>query len=236
MNRSLTLSIPSPCEQKWTSFTTAQGGGFCSACSKIVVDFTEMSDEQMIDYFQRSNGKTCGRFLPGQLKTFALRPPVKIQPGWMLLRAGAMSIVLLAVSKPSGAQNPTQKTTTELASSYTIPTDTTGLTFKGIVTSADDHSALPGVNVVLKGTPVGTSTDIDGRFTLPQKVKKGDVLVFSFIGLTTKEYRVDGKKDAGFEVPMQLCMDYDVMGEVQVDGLYNEKRPRGLWSRVKALF
>ncbi|HEY0653056.1 MAG TPA: carboxypeptidase-like regulatory domain-containing protein [Chryseosolibacter sp.] len=233
MNRDLTLSIPNRCTQNWNSFTQVEGGGFCSSCSKVVVDFTGMTDKQIIDYFKNVTGETCGRFQPHQLKTFTVHESPRVRPGWMLLKAGFISLSLLAIARPSSAQLPKAKQKTEMPSSYRITQDS--ITFRGVVTSSDDGSPLPGVNVVLKGSVIGTVTDAEGRFEFPKSLRKDDVLIFSFIGLTTKEYKVDGKKDAGLEVPMQLCMDMDVMGGVQVEGIYVEER-RGFWSRLKAFF
>ena len=60
----------------------------------------------------------------------------------------------------------------------------------GKVTSSEDKSPIPGVTVLLKGTSTGTSTNGDGKFTLP--VPGGHIiLVFSCIGMKTEE-----KKDA----------------------------------------
>jgi TonB-linked SusC/RagA family outer membrane protein len=59
----------------------------------------------------------------------------------------------------------------------------------GKVTSADDGSALPGVNVLLQGTTVGTVTDANGTYTVSVPAGKG-VLTFSFIGLTTEEIEI----------------------------------------------
>lgn len=236
MNQTLTLSIPTPCSQHRSAFTPVEGGGFCSSCSKVVVDFTKMTDAQMIEYLQKVKGETCGTFRADQLKTFSLHPPLKVQTGFNVFKAGLIGLLLFALSRPSQAQVDVRKSGTELAPATLTANDTTGIIFKGIVTSADDQSVMPGVNVVIKGTPIGTVTDASGRFQLPEKVRKGDVLVFSFIGLVTKEYKVDGRKDAGLEVPMQLCMDYDITGEVNVEGLYSEKENRSFWSRVKEWF
>jgi TonB-linked SusC/RagA family outer membrane protein len=59
----------------------------------------------------------------------------------------------------------------------------------GKVTSADDGSSLPGVNVLLQGTTVGTVTDSNGAYTVSVPAGKG-VLTFSFIGLTTEEIEI----------------------------------------------
>ncbi len=55
--------------------------------------------------------------------------------------------------------------------------------------------ALPGVSVFVKGTQTGVATDIDGNFELKFQDKKGVVLVFSFVGMKTKEVAYKGQKD-----------------------------------------
>lgn len=62
----------------------------------------------------------------------------------------------------------------------------------GKVTSADDGGSLPGVSVSVKGTTLGTITDMDGLFRLkvPQDAK---TLVFSFVGMTTQEVAINNQ-------------------------------------------
>ncbi|HAH26036.1 MAG TPA: SusC/RagA family TonB-linked outer membrane protein [Prolixibacteraceae bacterium] len=59
----------------------------------------------------------------------------------------------------------------------------------GKVTSAEDGESLPGVSVAVKGTTLGTITDMNGVFGLriPQDAK---TLVFSFVGMTTQEVEI----------------------------------------------
>ena len=54
-------------------------------------------------------------------------------------------------------------------------------TITGVVTDKATGQSLPGVNVLVKGTPKGTSTDFDGKFQLT-KISKGAQIVFSLIG------------------------------------------------------
>jgi len=61
-------------------------------------------------------------------------------------------------------------------------------TITGTVTDAKDGSTIPGVNVVVKGTPTGTTTDISGKFTI--KATAQQTLVFSFIGYKDQEVKV----------------------------------------------
>src|SRR5690606_34520504 len=65
---------------------------------------------------------------------------------------------------------------------------TVAQTVTGVVTD-DSNSPIPGVNVLVKGTSVGTTTDTQGRYTL--EVPDGSaVLVFSFIRYQTQEVAV----------------------------------------------
>lgn len=62
----------------------------------------------------------------------------------------------------------------------------------GTVTSSDDGGTLPGVSVVIEGTSLGTTTDMDGKFSL--SVPDGTTaIVFSFIGMETQTVKFSGQ-------------------------------------------
>jgi hypothetical protein len=66
----LRLSIPEPCHEDWNEMIPREKGAFCGVCSKTVVDFTNLSDEEVKNYFLTHRGqKTCGRFKNEQLTT-----------------------------------------------------------------------------------------------------------------------------------------------------------------------
>ncbi|UXE66936.1 MAG: TonB-dependent receptor [Chryseotalea sp. WA131a] len=83
-------------------------------------------------------------------------------------------------------------------------------TITGKVTSSDDGSTLPGVNVVVKGSTNGTVTDSEGRFSL--SVSPGSTLVLSFIGLKTQEIEV-GERTV---IDVQMANDVTQLSEVIV--------------------
>ncbi len=55
-------------------------------------------------------------------------------------------------------------------------------------TVSDDSGPLPGVSILIKGTTNGTETDFNGKYSLTANV--GDILVFSFVGMTSQEKTV----------------------------------------------
>lgn len=63
----------------------------------------------------------------------------------------------------------------------------------GTVTGAEDGLSIPGVSVVVKGNPtIGTTTDIDGKYSLTVP-SSAEALVFSFVGMETVEELINGR-------------------------------------------
>lgn len=66
------------------------------------------------------------------------------------------------------------------------------LTVTGTVTSAEDGGAIPGATVIVKGTTVGVTTDLDGNYSL--EVPAGEnILAYSFVGMKTQDIAIDGR-------------------------------------------
>jgi hypothetical protein len=84
---------------------------------------------------------------------------------------------------------------------------------RGKVTSAEDGSPLPGVNVVIKGTTAGTVTDARGEYSLPL-TSDAQTLVFSFIGLQSQETQIGSRQ----VIDTQLALDVQQLTEVVVTG------------------
>lgn len=86
-------------------------------------------------------------------------------------------------------------------------------TVTGSVTSAEDGSGLPGVNVVVKGTTTGTVTDVQGNYSI--SAPGTGTLVFTFIGLESQEVPVNNRNT----VNVQMRQDVQQLSEVVVTAL-----------------
>jgi len=97
-------------------------------------------------------------------------------------------------------------------------------TITGKVTSKEDGTTLPGVTVVVKGTTIGTVTDVEGKFTILVPAKY-DVLVFSFVGMKPQEVTVTASSS------INVVMEADVMNiegvVVTALGIPREKKSLG---------
>jgi hypothetical protein len=92
----------------------------------------------------------------------------------------------------------------------------------------EDSLPLPGVNILLEGTGIGTTSDFDGNFTFPQKLKKGDVLIFSSVGMDSQKIVIESK-DASKAIDLKVNMKMDsviLMGKIAVKEVYKSNRTK----------
>ena len=88
-----------------------------------------------------------------------------------------------------------------------------GRVITGTVTSTEDGLGVPGATVLVKGTTIGTATDIDGKYTI--NVPAGsNVLVFTFVGLTSQEVNIGNRST----INVALESDVTALSEVIVTG------------------
>ena len=81
------ITIPHPCQENWDKMQPVNQGRHCSICAKTVVDFTGMTDTEMLYYFQENTQrKICGHFNISQIQQPCIRLPKAIlqrrMPHW----------------------------------------------------------------------------------------------------------------------------------------------------------
>lgn len=92
------------------------------------------------------------------------------------------------------------------------------ITVSGTVTDSEGQPLI-GVNVLVKGTTNGTSTDFDGNFTL-NNVEEDAKLVFSYIGYQTQEITLEGQE----LVNVEMVTDAQTLDELVVVGYGTVKK------------
>ena len=86
------------------------------------------------------------------------------------------------------------------------------------------NDPLPGVSVLIKGTTQGVSTDFDGKYTI--KVKNGDILEFSSLGMKTKQVKVNGQKVINVVLEEDNVALQDVVVTMGYAGKRNRKKDK----------
>jgi TonB-linked SusC/RagA family outer membrane protein len=100
-----------------------------------------------------------------------------------------------------------------------ISYDVAAHTVSGVITSSDDKQGMPGVNILLKGTAIGTTTDGDGKYTIELPDGNG-ILVITFIGYERQEVSVEGRTT----INVALIPDIAQLQEVVVVGYGTQKK------------
>jgi TonB-dependent starch-binding outer membrane protein SusC len=100
----------------------------------------------------------------------------------------------------------------------------------GAVTSKEDGASIPGVSVMVKGTTLGTVTNLDGKYDLNVPVD-AKTLVFSFIGMKNLEVEI------GNQTSINVTMETDVFSVDEVVvvgyGVQKKREVTGAISQVK---
>lgn len=130
----------------------------------------------------------------------------------MLKKLQSVSMVLFLGTLFSG----TISTATASGANSFATTQQAGIC-KGLVKDATGESVI-GASVVVKGTTNGTITDFDGNFSL-DGIKKGDVIVISYVGYQTQEIKWNGS-------PLNVILKEDskTLSEVVVVGYGTQKK------------
>lgn len=204
-----------------------------------MIDFTTWTDEQLKSYFKNLPQNTCGRFKAAQLTTYTLEEPQGKGLKW--LSAAVVSALLAFGSKDGFAQDrqkqlaPTEQWMPN--SLHPLSARPSLITIKGTV-SDNLGQPLPGANVLVPGTKISTTADMNGSFSIEIKPPGDTVaLEFSFIGFLSDTRKIPVTE---WEVPIVMVMAVDevALSEVVYVGGCSTRwfSPRNFWWKLKGLF
>jgi TonB-linked SusC/RagA family outer membrane protein len=112
---------------------------------------------------------------------------------------------------------------------FSLPLLAQDIAVSGKVTSTEDGSLLPGVNITVKGTSRGASTNASGEYEL--NAPAGSTLVFSFIGFTTQEVKIGNQT----VINVSLVADAAQLQEVVVTALGIKQQEKAIGYAVQQI-
>ena len=212
MKRQLKLEISNPCQENYNGFKKTTNGGFCNSCSREVLDFTKKDISEIHDYFSNNSENTCVRLTTRQLNIINSRPRLNF-----IRSVGIACLALFSFGEVLAQEKP-------ITSETKVTKQENTFTIKGNVQDGD--FPLPGVNIILQGSRIGTQSDINGDFIFPKKLKIGDVLIFSYVGMKSQKVVVNSESSAE-NISLKLDMELDqviLMGKVSTKKVYRSNR------------
>ena len=233
------VQIATPCLEQWADMKLSEGGRFCGNCQKAVVDFTAMTDEEMIQAMSQQKGSACGRFRAEQLnrplRTYSYSTAPHAQRrlfglltasllGWHTTQAqvGAHDIGGDTSSVQTAESQAKDQSSSNTLSAAT-PIDSSRI-ITGRVISEQDGANLSGVAISIKGTSAGVNSDATGNFRLvipaeytPELV----VLSVSSVGYVSHEVSVKLNKHS----PLSIALHEDAMALNEVIVVGNYEKP-----------
>lgn len=168
-----TLTVPTPCHENWTAMTPASQGRHCAACDKVVLDFTQKTDAEILALLKRT-AAPCGRFRADQLSR-PLVPLLAPAPRWRTWLAAAATLLWLRelATQPVAAQRATVSTTRNgtrsvefLQSRPPQQPSPTNTELRGWVRQRN-AIRIPSALIHLDGTTISVTSASDGSFALP---------------------------------------------------------------------
>ena len=231
------LSIPIPCHEDWGKMTPAEKGKFCLSCQKVVVDFSRMSDADMVAYFKKPKESVCGRFNTDQLNRNIIVPAKRIP--WLKY---FFQIAIPAFLMSFKAASQTKQMQGKVISKVTLSGDSTtfdkrpskpnmGEALEGLVGGVvvqkgnkekfititgkitdENGLPIPSASVCIKGTKVGTLADSIGNFSIRISEQKVALLITA-VGFNGTEIQVDGRDSVS---AVLVSMNPMLMGEIVV--------------------
>ena len=232
MQKQTSIYIPKPCHEDWSKLIPTQQGKFCASCSKQVIDFSLMSDNQILNFLSNQSGKLCGRFDADQLQRPLIETKIKKKKSWWM----ALTMPLLFLfEKTEAKKHVIPQMDTTISPIDKQPEIMGKLMYHPIkeITVAGrvvDEAGNPVgyASIVQKGTKHGVMTDTLGSFSFNVTPNNNIiVLVASYVGYEATEIKINSHQQ-NINIPIQLKPA--PTGEVVVVGYM--RRTSGLISTV----
>jgi hypothetical protein len=164
------IKIAEPCHENWDKMLDEERGKFCLSCQKTVVDFSRMTNEDIINYFEQNAGKsTCGRIAKHQHDTPISNYRKVITPWFNKYVAGFF--MTLGFYHPLKSQTTGTATEQHLmkgnitAKNPTIQSDKK-LVINGRVLDEKNKKGIKGATIIVVGSDINATSDKNGNYSI----------------------------------------------------------------------
>lgn len=209
------ISIPKPCHENWSKMTPNEKGRFCQSCSKTVVDFTNMTTDDIQDFIHANkHQRICGHIKQSQLDTINLKVSQSVFDQTLSFHKIFLLALLLAMGTNIFSCADEKGNTKKIESIELIDTKTDTIEKMGEI----DTDVEQILNETLEKT--SKKDTIKGIKPPPKPVLTGIVIEIEEHPKTDKASSQTSKKDSTEITAPPFCPIPNVTGEIiEVEGM-----------------
>lgn len=227
MKQSIQLQIPTPCHENWHQMTPVEQGRFCNACAKTVIDFSIMTDQQILDYLSTASAGVCGRVNDAQLSRTLAPVPVPPKTKWwmvfvMPLLIGINRVAAQKKQSLTGKVAVAQPAPACKVGELAAPVQAKQMEITGKVTDGNG-AVIPYALVTVDATGTTVSANSEGRYALRIRATGDSVkLSAKSLGYITRQYTFTAKAVTNLDIELQP--EAADLAPVIVKGYYSRHR------------
>lgn len=188
MKKTIKITVPEPCHEDWSRMTPTQKGRHCMVCEKEVIDFTNYTDETLVQLAHAGNN-LCGRFKKTQLG----REIVMERKSNFSFYSLAASLIMPFTLLTNNSTKPAKETKKPFYSLHIGSIQQNkAIKVSGYVNDSFGNP-LEGVSISTENTSQITITDSFGGFQV--KAEKGQKIIFSYGKLANQFFEIGAKSE-----------------------------------------
>ena len=213
MKHSYSLKLENPCSEDWDSMQNRADGKYCPSCCKNIIDFTTLTNDEIIKVLESNNRNLCGRVRIDQLDVSLSRIERSSWTSYLNRFIAGMLFIGSAFKVNGQAYNAKNKITVSQPSrihDVSNKKQDTLRCIKGRIINAETDSAIAGALLKIRAANISAITTSEGRFLIS--------IPDSLMG---KDVQLDISKE-GYS-PNQLIVKANAINEPQRIGLYEHR-------------
>ena len=154
------VSIPQPCAQPWAAMSPRAAGRFCATCATEVVDFTHLSEAEILVFLARQGGR------PVCANAYATQVAPLVVGRWRRWALAGLALLGWQSATSCATQPPRQPPTTAVAPFPIVADQQQPVVIRGLVLDGANGPGVAGAFLFINDTQYGAVTDENGRFEL----------------------------------------------------------------------
>jgi hypothetical protein len=204
MLKSLQIQINEPCHENWQGMTPNEQGRFCGSCQKTVVDFSVMTDQEILDYISKASHSICGRLSSDQMNKVIRITESKKRFSFVYLWNLLLATFLFAkadaqVTPVKHKKPPVVKAPENLVMGnfmiFEPDVKVIPVIAKGVVIDSSNGLPVEGASIFIKEKNKGTAADSKGHFKISLDQQGPVEMVISAVGYETQTLRINKNSD-----------------------------------------